>query len=88
MKIKDGFILEKVGNSYLAVAVGERAAVFSGLVRMNESGAFFWNLIKDKDMSKEEVLAAAIAEYDAPEDVLLADISSFEEKLRAAGIIE
>ncbi len=88
MKIKDGFILEKVGNSYLAVAVGERAAGFSGLVRMNESGAFFWNLIKDKDMSREEVLRAALAEYDAPKEILLADISSFEEKLRAAGIIE
>ena len=88
MKIKDGFILEKVGNSYLAVAVGERASSFSGLVRMNESGAFFWNLIKDEDMSREAVLDAALLEYDAPRELLLSDIISFEEKLRSAGIIE
>lgn len=88
MKIKDGFILEKVGNSYLAVAVGERAESFSGIVRMNESGAYFWNLIKDEDTSAEAVLEAALKEYDAPRDVLSADISDFEEKLRSAGIIE
>ena len=88
MKIKDCFILEKVGNSYLAVAVSERASGFSGLVRMNESGAFFWNLIKDNDMSREEVLNAALSEYDAPEELLLSDITAFEEKLRTAGIIE
>jgi len=88
MKIKEGFILEKVGGSYLAVAVGERAASFSGIVRMNESGAFFWNLIKDKDMSAEEVVNAALLEYDAPRELLSSDVAAFEKKLRAAGIVE
>ena len=45
MKIKSGFVLEKVGNGYLAVTVGDRAKDFSGLVRMNETGCskgFVW----------------------------------------------
>lgn len=88
MKIKDGFVLEKVGNSYLAVAVGELAASFSGIVRMNESGAFFWNLIKDEDKSESDMLKAALLEYDADEAVLLSDIRKFSEKLRIAGILE
>ena len=39
MRIKSGFVLEKVGEEYLAVAVGERAKEFSGFVRLNGSGA-------------------------------------------------
>ena len=43
MRIKEGFVLEKVGDGYLAVAVGGRADSFSGLVRLNSTGAFLWN---------------------------------------------
>ena len=88
MKIKEGFVIEKVGSSYIAVAVGEAAKNFSGLVRMNESGAFMWNLIKESDLTKEELITALLSEYDAPREVVERDVASFEEKLRDAGIIE
>ena len=88
MKIKQGFVLEKVGSSYLAVAVGDMAKSFQGLVRMNETGAFMWNIIKERDASSEELVEALSAEYDAPRELLVRDVSSFEEKLRNAGIIE
>ncbi len=88
MKIKEGFVLEKVGSSYLAVAVGDAAKSFSGLVRMNETGAFMWNLIKESDKSAEELVTALSKEYDAPSEILMKDVISFETRLRAAGIIE
>ena len=89
MKIKKGFVLEKVGTGYLAVAVGERAKDFSGLVRMNGTGAFFWELLSETDMTKEELLARVLSEYeDVSEEQVLADINSFEAKLRENGIIE
>ena len=89
MKIKNGFVLEKVGTGYLAVAVGERAKDFSGLVRMNGTVAFFWELLSENDMTKEELLARVLSEYeDVSEEQVLADINSFEAKLRENGIIE
>lgn len=88
MKIKNGFVLEKVGNSYLAVAVGDVAKEFTGLVRMNETGSFLWNLILENDMSADELVEAMIKEYDAPKEVLRADVASFEKKLRDGGILE
>ena len=87
MKIKSGFVLEKVGNGYLAVAVGERAKDFSGLVRMNETGAFFWNIMAEKDVSREELLAAVRGEYEVSEEEALADIDKFVENLRDGGIL-
>ena len=89
MKIKNGFVLEKVGTGYLAVAVGERAKDFSGLVRMNGTGAFFWELLSETDMTKEELLERVLSEYeDVSEEQVLADINSFEAMLRENGIIE
>ena len=89
MKIKNGFVLEKVGTGYLAVAVGERARDFSGLVRMNGTGAFLWDLLTKSDMTREELLGKVMAEYEGvTEEQALKDITAFEEKLRENGIIE
>lgn len=89
MKIKNGFVLEEVGGSYLAVAVGERADDFSGLVRLNGTGAFLWNLMKDKDVTHEELVCAVLAAYEGVSaEQADRDAAAFEAKLRNAGILE
>ena len=88
MKIKSGFVIEKVGDGYLAVAVGDRADEFSGLVRMNSTGAFLWKLVESKEMSKEELTEALLGEYDVDRAVAAADIDRFEKLLRDGGILE
>ena len=89
MKIKSGFVLEEVGGDYLAVAVGELADTFNGMVRLNETGAFLWNLLCEADYTRDE-LCEKLA--DACTGVSAADVApgvlAFETKLRAAGLIE
>ncbi len=89
MKIKNGFVLEEVGGSFLAVAVGERADDFSGLVRLNGTGAFLWNLMKDKDVTREELADAILTAYEGvTSEQANSDVAAFEAKLRGAGILE
>lgn len=88
MKIKSGFVLEKVGGAYLAVAVGSRTKDFNGLVRMNGTGAFLWGLLADNDMTSEELLAKVLSEYDVAEEQARGDIAAFEKTLRDNGILE
>ena len=89
MKIKSGFVLEKVGTGYLAVAVGDRAADFAGLVRMNGTGAFLWEILSNEDLTREELLERVLSEYEGvTSEQALADITAFETKLRENGIIE
>lgn len=64
MRVKSGFVLEKVGSEYLAVAVGERAKEFSGFVRLNSTGAYFWKLMAERDMTREELVAAAVRDFE------------------------
>lgn len=89
MKIKSGFVLEEVGGEYLAVAVGKRAKDFSGLVRMNGTGAYFWRLLAERDMTQDELLESVMSEFEGVErEQALSDILSFEKKLRDNGILE
>ena len=89
MKIKSGFVLEKVGGEYLAIAVGELADSFNGMVRLNETGAFLWKLLDESEYTRDELakkLAEACVDV-TPADVL-PGVVAFEENLRAAGILE
>ena len=89
MKIKSGFVIEKVGAEYLAVAVGERAKEFSGFVRLNGSGAYFWNLLSETNMSEDDIVARAMADFvDVDEALIRSDVSALVAKLRDGKIIE
>ena len=81
MKIKDGFILRKVADSYIAVATGEESVNFNAMVTTNETGAFLWEKLKN-ETTEEELLTCLLNEYDVDEETAKADISEFLEKLR------
>ena len=87
MKIKKGFVLEKVGDSYLACATGKLAREFSGLVKLNETGAYIWELF-ESDITVEEAAETMIAEYDISREIALRDIKAFAENLKNSGILE
>ncbi len=89
MKIKNGFVIEEVGGSYLAVAVGDSAESFNGMVRLNGTGAFFWNLMKDKDITCDELVDEVLKVYEGvTREQVTADALAFVAKLRDAGILE
>ena len=81
MKIKDGFILRKVADRYIAVAVGKESVNFNAMISVNETGAFLWEKLKN-ETTEEELLSALTAEYDVDEETAKTDISEFLEKLR------
>lgn len=89
MKIKNGFVLEEVGGSYLAVAVGDSAESFNGMVRLNGTGAFFWNLMKERDITRDEIVDEVVKVYTGvTREQVMADVVAFEKKLRDANILE
>lgn len=89
MKIKSGFVLEKVGAGYLAVAVGERAGEFSGLIRLNSTGAFIWNLMAERDASRDELVDAILSQYvGVAREQVEGDVDNIVSILRDGGILE
>jgi len=89
MKIKDGFILSKVGEDYIAMPAGEPSGKFSNMIILNSTGAFLWERLSTEGGSDEEsLIKSLLAEYDIDEQTARADISNFLKKLSSAGILE
>lgn len=86
MKIKDGFVLRKITDQYMAVPVGARAKELHGMIGLNETGAFIWERLS-KGQSQEEIVKALCEEYEVKEDAALASVQRFLEKLRAEGML-
>lgn len=87
MKIKNGFVLRKVANQYMAVPVGTRAKELHGMIALNETGAFFWEQLQS-DRTKEELVSALLAEYEVDENTASNSVERFVKELREQGVLE
>ena len=83
MKIKDGFILRKVGIQYVVAATGKASENFNGMMRLNESGAFAFRLLQ-AGISEEELMKRLVAEYEVGEETARADVAHFLAQLKEA----
>ncbi|MGN1088955.1 MAG: PqqD family protein [Huintestinicola sp.] len=86
MKIKDGFIIRKVGGQNVVAAVGKRSLEFNGIIRLNETGLFLWEQLKN-DVDEAMLTAALLEEYDIDEACAKNDIAEFIKKLKEADLL-
>ena len=78
MRIKEGYIIKKLGTGYVVVTVGEASKDFNGAISMNPSGAFLWQSILDGADSREKLVKAMLERYeDLDEATANADLSEF-----------
>lgn len=85
MKIKDGYIVRKIGTKYYAVSAA-RAAEGGGMIALNETGAFIWELLKnDTDVA---AIAKELAEkYEIDLETATRDSEAFICMLKEAGAL-
>ena len=86
MKLCDGYILRCVAGKNIVVSVAENSS-FNGMLTLNDTGVFFWKLLKE-ETTKEKLLEAVLSEYDVDSTVAKKDIDEFLQKLRDKGILE
>lgn len=87
MKIKEGFVLRKMGGQPVVVSVGIASKVFNGMIKLNETGEFLWKKMTE-DVSEDELVEALLDEYDISEKLAKQDVCAFIESLKGPGIIE
>lgn len=87
MKIKDGFVVRKIANQYMAVPVGARAKELHGMIGLNETAAFLWELLKE-ETTEEELASRLYEEYEISEDGALESVHRFCELLQKEGVLE
>ena len=86
MKICDGYILSSVAGKNIVVSVGDDTS-FSGMLTLNETGVFFWELLKN-GTTRNEMIDKVLNEYDIDRQTVTEDVDEFLGKLRDKGILE
>ena len=83
MKLKNGFILRKVGRQFVVAATGEASKNFNGMIRLNDEAAYAFGLLQG-GVTEEELVAALLAKYPADEAETRADVANFLANLKEA----
>lgn len=86
MRVKDGFVLHNIGEEYMAVATGEAAENFNGIVRSNETAAYIFELLQ-QETTEEAIVDAMCEKYEAERSVIEKDVANIIEKMREAGFL-
>lgn len=87
MKVKSGFMVRPVGGKIVAIAVGDRAKEFNGMITLNETGKFVWKCL-EKDTTIEKIVAKLMKEYDIDEATAQDAANSFIEVLRQNNLLD
>ena len=86
MKLKTGFILRNICDSYVVVAVGSRATEHRGMIKLNETGAFLWKKL-EQDRTREDLVRAMVAEYEVDEATAGEGIDGFLKLLQESDLL-
>ena len=87
MKIKEGFLLREVAGNTVVVPIGDEAVEFNGVITINETGKFIWELMQE-GIEKEELLEKFMKEYSVSEADAKEDIKTFIQILLDNNIAE
>lgn len=86
MKRSEEFLLRPVAGKQVVVPVGKAASRFVGMLTLNDSGVFLWQLL-EQEQTVQTMTQALCSRYEVTEQTAQADVEAFLEKLRSVGAI-
>lgn len=87
MRASEDFILQKVGGINVLIGVGDKAVDFSEFIKLNETGAFIFDFIKE-EKTLDEIADAVSAEFDVDRETALSDAKSFLIELKKSEAVK
>lgn len=88
MHTKSGFNLRDVCGEKLILAEGIENINFSRVIRFNQTSAYLWENIKDKEFTVEDLTTLLTDTYDVDREQAFADASDLAKKWIESGIVE
>jgi len=86
MKRKTSFLLREVAGKQVVVPLGKAAVDFPGMLTLNNTGVYLWQLL-EQEQTEDALVQAVCGRYDVAEATAREDITEFLKKLRSVGAI-
>lgn len=87
MKLKNGIVTNSIDGESFAIATGEAAKEFNGLVKNNPTAAFIFELLKT-EQTEDSIVAAMLEKYEIDEPTVRADVRELLALLKSKNLIE
>lgn len=87
MKTRKGYTLRSLGKEFVLVSEGLDAVDFSRMVSLNESAAFLWKSVEDKDFEAETLVELLLDEYGITREVAEKDVAALLQTWKEADMI-
>jgi hypothetical protein len=87
MRRNGDFVLKKVGDDSLLVPLGPQVKERNGLVTLNGTAAFLWELLAS-DRSLQDLTNAVVERFDVDRSRADTDVRSFIGWMTEAGVLE
>lgn len=84
MKIRGDYMLDTIGGEKIAVPLGAGENNQTGLVRLNEVGAFLWEKLME-GTTEEDLVQDVTKQYEVGTEKAAGDVKKFLEKLKSQG---
>lgn len=88
MRLKKGFTLRPLGSDFILLAEGAEVINFNKMLTLNETAAYLWERLDDKDFDCNVMADLLCREYDVTREQALTDAQALLEKWNEAGVIE
>lgn len=86
MKRNPDFLLRQVAGKQVVVPVGSAAGKFPGMLTLNATGAYLWQLL-EQEQTRESLTQAVCGRYEVSPEKALADVDRFIENLLPTGAV-
>ncbi len=86
MKLKKGLMIHQTPDGHVAVATGESARTFNGMLRLSDTAVFIVRQLQN-ETTVEDVANAIVAEYDVDIERARTDVAALVEQLTNAGLM-
>lgn len=83
----DSFQMYTVGGEHMVVPSGVRGNGFNGIIRLNETGVYLWNLL-EHEISREGLVHALTDQFEVTEEKAGRDVDAFLKRLASVGAAE
>lgn len=86
MKRNQDFLLRDVAGTLVIVPVGAAVSAFPGMITLNGTGAYLWELL-ETEQTVETLTQALVARYEVDSEIARQDVEVFVNKLQPTGAL-
>ena len=87
MKINKGFELREMCGEHIIIGTGVENIDFSKVISLNESAAWLWREVEDKEFTPQLLAELLMQQYEVDEATALADARALANQWISVGIV-